>query len=131
MGIPVKLKIDSFTYLGEEFNKGDVFDAPHETFASFLCEQEGTAERVDESDCKPAKLGTMKRVLKSKGGNVNKADNAAYGTKVMHPAATGGSSNVKPVKTRTGSPKASAKAKEQASEKSNVKAVSDASTENT
>ena len=75
MGIPVKLKIDGFEYLGEKFEKGEVFDAPHEAYASFICDQEGNATRVDESKLEPAKVGTMKRVMK--GGS--------YSTKVMSP----------------------------------------------
>ncbi len=106
MGIPVKLKVDGFTHLGETFDKGDVFDAPHEAFASFLCDQENQATRVNESKLEPAKVGTMKRV--TKGGS--------YTTKVMGPDDSSGG---KPVKTKTGKGKGDSK--------SNVKAKSNES----
>ncbi len=74
MGIPVKLKNDDFVYMGEAFDKGDIFDAPHEALVSYMCDQEKTATRVDESELEPAKVNTMRRVMK--GG---------YNTKVMTP----------------------------------------------
>ena len=83
MGIPVKLKVDGFTHMGESFDKGEVFDAPHEAMASYLCDQEKQATRVDESKLEPAKVGTMKRVMK--GG---------YDTKVMSPDNSGGKPTV-------------------------------------
>lgn len=132
MGIPVKIKVDDFVYLGESFAKGDIFNAPHEAFASFLCEQEKRASRVKEGDCEPEKVGTMKRVLKSKGGNVQKENKGSYDTKVMTPD---GSKNGKPVVTPKAVPKevpkAVPKASTKAPVKSNVKATSDASSENT
>lgn len=98
MGIPVKLKDGGFSHMGEAFDKGDVFNAPHECMASFMCEQENMATRVDESDLQPEKVGTMKRVLKR----------GAYDTKVMEPAKDG-----KPSITRGGS-KQGAKSRKQA-----------------
>lgn len=98
MGIPVKLKVDGFIHLGEAYDKGEIFDAPHEAFASFLCEQEKQASRVDESKLEPAKVGTMKRVMKS----------GSYNTKVMSPA---DSSNGKPAKTKTGKRNSGSKSK--------------------
>ena len=87
MGIPVKLKNDGFTYCGEKFDKGDIFNAPHEALVSFMCDQEKTATRVDEDNLEPEKVGTMKRAMK--GGS--------YNTKVMSP-----DSNAKtPIKTKT------------------------------
>lgn len=124
MGIPVKLKIDGFIHLGETFNKGDIFNAPHEAFASFLCDQEKQATRVDESKLEPEQAGTMKRVMK--GGS--------YNTKVMSPD---DSSDGKPVVTKTETKsKTETKPKTEAPKvapksKSNVKAKSDASSENT
>lgn len=110
MGIPVKLKNDGFIHLGETFDKGDIFDAPHEAFASFLCDQEKQATRVDESKLEPAKVGTMKRVMKS----------GSYNTKVMN---SNDSSDGKPVKTKTGKCKPGSK--------SNVKTSSNESTKDT
>ena len=116
MGVPVKLKQDGFIHLGEEFNKGDIFDAPHEAFASFMCEQEHIATRVNEEDCAPEKVGTMKRTLKK----------SAYNTKVMEPAPA----DAEPVKTKSKArnPTAAPKA---AVPKSNVKAKSDTASEST
>lgn len=114
MGIPVKLKQENFVLMGEKFNKGDIFNAPHEALVSFMCDQEGTAERVNEDDCNPEKAGTMKRTLKK----------GSYNTKVMTPV--DGSDEpilTKPVKA--GNRKVAAKTK------SNVKAPADAPVENT
>lgn len=107
MGIPIKLKVDDFSYLGEAFNKGDIFNAPHETMVSFMCDQEGTASRVKESTLEPEQVGTMKRELK--GG---------YDTKVMTP----NSGSKTPTKTKGGS---------KAKGKSSVKAASNESTKDT
>jgi len=104
MGIPVKLKEDGFNYLGEYFDKGDIFNAPHECFASFICDQEKKATRVDESKLEPEVVGTMKRVMK--GGS--------YDTKVMSPDTSGSKT---PTKTKNPSKK---------KDESSVKATSDA-----
>ena len=121
MGIPVKLKVDGFVYLGEIYAKGDVFDAPHEQFASYLCDQENQATRIDESKLKPADGNSMKRVMK--GGS--------YNTKVMEP----GSSDDEPVITKPDASKQVAPKtlpkKTAVKQKSNVKAKSDAVSENT
>ena len=111
MGIPVKLTIDGFVYMGEEFAKGEIFDAPTDCFASYLCDQENQATRIDESKLEPAADGgTMKRTMK--GGS--------YNTKVMEPD----NAPDKPVVTKT-------KSKAPTKSKSNVKAKSDAVSENT
>jgi len=129
MGIPVKLKKGGFVYMGEEFDKGEVFNAPHETMASFMCDQEKRATRVNESDCEPEQVGTNKRVLILKGDNVQQGNRASYDTKVMNPS---GSSNGKPVTTKNkSSRKASSATTGKSTSKSNVKAVSDASTKDT
>lgn len=112
MGIPVKLKVDGFVHMGEEFNKGDVFDAPTDCFASYLCDQEKQATRIDESKLEPAEGATMKRVMKK----------GSYNTKVMKPA----DNTDKPVPTK---PKQ--KATTASKPKSNVKATSNAASENT
>lgn len=108
MGIPVKLKVDGFVYMGETFNKGDVFDAPHEAFASYICDQEKQATRVDEKKLEPAKVGTMKRVMK--GGS--------YNTKVMSPD----TESDKPAVTKGG--------RKQPAKKKAVKADADAPAKN-
>ncbi len=102
MGIPVKLKADGFVHMGEVFAKGEIFEAPHEAFASFICDQEKLATRVDASKLEPEQVGTMKRVMK--GG---------YDTKVMTPD-TGSNA---PTKTKGGS---------KAKAKTTVKATSNA-----
>lgn len=106
MGIPVRLKEDGFIYLGESFDEGDIFNAPHECMASFLCEQEGKAERVSEEDCEPEKVGTMKR--------------GTYKTRVMSPEAEEGVDFTKPAaKPKTASrKKAKAPAKPASNESS-------------
>ena len=76
MGYPVKMKNAGFVHLGEEFNKGDVFNAPTAAMASFLCDQEKMATRVKESDLEPEQPGTNKRKVRG-----------SYNTKVMTPDA--------------------------------------------
>ena len=110
MGIPVKLKVGGFVHMGEEYAKGDVFDAPHEQFASYLCDQENQATRIDESKLEPADGNSMKRTMKA----------GSYNTKVMEPD----NAPDKPVVTKT-------KSKAPTKSKSNVKAKSDAVSENT
>lgn len=107
MGIPVKLKADGFSHMGESFKKDEIFNAPHECMAGYLCDQEDLATRVDEKDLQPEKVGTMKRVLKR----------GAYNTKVMEPAKDG-----KPAVTRGGSKQGA---------RSKVKAATNAPAENT
>ncbi len=107
MGIPVKLKNDDFVYMGEAFDKGDIFDAPHEALVSYMCDQENTATRVDESKLEPAVGNTMKRVMK--GG---------YNTKVMTPD----SESKTPIQTKNAPNKRRAK--------SSVKAPANATAEN-
>jgi len=121
MGIPVRLKIDGFVHLGESFDKGDIFNAPHEAFASFLCEQEGNAERVAEKDCEPEQVGTMKRVSKV----------GTYNTRVVTPDED---SSGTPKTTKRAPVKKTAKQKagsDTTSETAKQKAGSDAASENT
>ena len=86
MSIPVKLKVDDFNYQNETFEKGAIFNAPHEAMASFMCEQEGIATRVkagyttrvatpDEAGSEPA-LTPKKSPSKSKAkkSKAKKAD---------------------------------------------------------
>jgi len=113
MGIPVKLKKDGFVYMAEEFSAGDIFNAPHECYASFMCEQEKIATRVDENKLEPEKVGTMKRVMK--GGS--------YNTKVMR---RDDSESGAPIVTKGGN-----KQKGKVNNKSKVKADADAPAKNT